>query len=91
MVFEINTLGAISLTLAAWPYFQKQGYGRIVNFISDSVVGMRNLSSYIVSKAALMGATKAFALEGGRIRDISERGWPSSFLLNERSYNARRG
>jgi multifunctional beta-oxidation protein len=63
-VFEVNTLGAISLTLAAWPYFQKQGYGRIVNFISDSVVGMRNLSSYIVSKAALIGATKSFALEG---------------------------
>jgi multifunctional beta-oxidation protein len=63
-VFEVNTLGAISLTLAPWPYFQKQGYGRFVNFISDSVIDVRNLSSYIVSKAALIGVTKAFAFEG---------------------------
>jgi NAD(P)-dependent dehydrogenase (short-subunit alcohol dehydrogenase family) len=63
-LLEVNTLGAISLTLAAWPHFQKQRYGRAINFTSDSVFGMPSSASYIVSKSALIGATKAFALEG---------------------------
>jgi len=63
-LLEINTLGSVSLILAAWPHFKKQGYGRIINSTSDSVFGMPNSASYIVSKAALIGVTKAFALEG---------------------------
>jgi NAD(P)-dependent dehydrogenase (short-subunit alcohol dehydrogenase family) len=63
-LLEINTLGSVSLILAAWPHFQKQVYGRIINSTSDSVFGMPNSASYIVSKAALIGVTKAFALEG---------------------------
>jgi NAD(P)-dependent dehydrogenase (short-subunit alcohol dehydrogenase family) len=65
-LLQINTLGSVSLILAAWPHFQKQGYGRIVIFTSDSVFGMPNSASYIVSKAALIGVTKAFALEGAK-------------------------
>jgi NAD(P)-dependent dehydrogenase (short-subunit alcohol dehydrogenase family) len=63
-LLEVNTLGGISLTLAAWPYFRNQRYGRVVNFTSDSVFGMPMSASYIVSKSALLGSTKAFALEG---------------------------
>ncbi|KAI9734092.1 MAG: hypothetical protein M1818_007030 [Claussenomyces sp. TS43310] len=78
-VLEVNTLGAVSLTLAAWPHFQQQRYGRIVNFISDSVVGMKNLSSYIVSKAALIGATKSFALEGAEFGILVNAVGPVAF------------
>lgn len=63
-ILETNTLGALSLTLAAWPYFQKQKYGRVVFTTSDSVFGMPASASYIVSKSAMIGATKSFALEG---------------------------
>jgi NAD(P)-dependent dehydrogenase (short-subunit alcohol dehydrogenase family) len=63
-VNTLNTLGGISLTLVAWPYFRNQRYGRVVNFTSDSVFGMPMSASYIVSKSALIRSTKAFALEG---------------------------
>ena len=61
---EVNALGPISLIKAAWDLFKLQKYGRVVNFTSDSIFGAADMSPYIVSKGAVIGATKALAAEG---------------------------
>jgi NAD(P)-dependent dehydrogenase (short-subunit alcohol dehydrogenase family) len=63
-VLEVNAIGPMSLIHHAWPHFKKQKYGRVVNFTSDSIFGMRNSSAYVLSKGALVGVNKTLALEG---------------------------
>ncbi|OQV00137.1 hypothetical protein CLAIMM_05675 [Cladophialophora immunda] len=63
-VFEVNALGAIALCHYAWPHMQKQKYGRIINFTSDSVFGMPSSTGYVLSRGAMLGVTKTLALEG---------------------------
>lgn len=66
-VYEVNT--QVHLELGAWALRQlsskNQGY---LIFLSSVVAHTGNLgqANYIVSKAALEGAVKAFALEGGK-------------------------
>ena len=62
--FECNVLGPLSITRAAWPYFKSQNFGRVVNFTSDSMLGMHSASSYTFSKGALFGLNKTLAMEG---------------------------
>jgi NAD(P)-dependent dehydrogenase (short-subunit alcohol dehydrogenase family) len=62
---EVNALGPLLLCRAVWPIFFAQGYGRIVNIASASVLGMPEFAPYIASKASLVGLTKALALEAG--------------------------
>lgn len=61
---EINVLGPIAIMKAAWPHFESQKYGRVVNFASDTIFGIDICAPYEISKSALFGATKAFANEG---------------------------
>jgi NAD(P)-dependent dehydrogenase (short-subunit alcohol dehydrogenase family) len=63
-VFEVNAAAPMALLHYAWPYFQKQSYGRVVNFASDSLFGMPNSMPYVVSRGATFGATRSLALEG---------------------------
>ncbi|RFU33185.1 hypothetical protein B7463_g3199, partial [Scytalidium lignicola] len=63
-ILEVNAIGPMSLIHHAWPHFKKQKYGRVVNFTSDSIFGMRNASAYVLSKGALVGVNKTLALEG---------------------------
>jgi NAD(P)-dependent dehydrogenase (short-subunit alcohol dehydrogenase family) len=63
-VFEVNALGAMTMVHYAWPYFQRQRYGRVINFTSESIFGMPQSTAYVLSKGALVGVTKTLALEG---------------------------
>lgn len=63
-VFEVNALGATALCHFAWPHMQKQKYGRIINFTSDSIFGMPFSTAYVMSRGAMLGVTKTLALEG---------------------------
>lgn len=63
-MFEANTLGPLALTRAAWPHFMKQNYGRVVNFTSDSMLGLPMSAAYTASKGALFGVNKPLATEG---------------------------
>ena len=63
-VFETNVIGPMQVIRAAWPYFTSQSYGRVVNFTSDSLFGMENSAAYVASKGAMLGLTKALAVEG---------------------------
>lgn len=62
--FEANVLAPLSLARAAWPYFKKQQYGRVVNFTSDSILGFPTASTYTFTKGALFGVNKTLAMEG---------------------------
>jgi NAD(P)-dependent dehydrogenase (short-subunit alcohol dehydrogenase family) len=61
---ETNVLGPMQVLRAAWPHFKRQGYGRVVNFTSDSIFGMENSAAYVASKGAILGLTRSLALEG---------------------------
>ncbi|KAF2673620.1 NAD(P)-binding protein [Microthyrium microscopicum] len=62
--FESDVMGPIAVMQAAWPHFQKQKYGRIVNFTSGAIFGMELASTYPTTKGALLGLNKTLAEEG---------------------------
>jgi NAD(P)-dependent dehydrogenase (short-subunit alcohol dehydrogenase family) len=50
---------------AAWPHFVKAGYGRIVNTVSEAMLGgIPELTSYGSAKGAAFGLTRNLATEG---------------------------
>jgi NAD(P)-dependent dehydrogenase (short-subunit alcohol dehydrogenase family) len=66
-MMDVNVYGAIQLTQAALPGMIAQGYGRIVNISSTAGKwASRNRSAYLVSKHALVGLTRAVAIETAR-------------------------
>jgi len=64
-VFDVNFLGSLYVTHAAWPHMRAARYGRIVMSTSSAGLhGLHGLSSYSAAKAALIGLTRALAQEG---------------------------
>jgi NAD(P)-dependent dehydrogenase (short-subunit alcohol dehydrogenase family) len=61
---SVSFMGTVWVTQAAWPHMQKVRYGRIVNTSSASVYGLPGNSAYGAAKAAILGLTRAIALEG---------------------------
>jgi len=64
-VINVNLKGTFNCTKAALPTMIKQKYGKIVNIasIAGTTVGYLGLTHYCASKAAILGFTKAAALE----------------------------
>ncbi|MGC8887382.1 MAG: SDR family NAD(P)-dependent oxidoreductase [Verrucomicrobiia bacterium] len=63
-VMDTNMTGAFLMCRAFVPYMRANGYGRIINLTSImSHVGLPGRSIYAASKSALLGFTKALALE----------------------------
>jgi NAD(P)-dependent dehydrogenase (short-subunit alcohol dehydrogenase family) len=63
-VIEVNFLGPYRLVRAVWPVMKAQGYGRIVNVSSSSLLGFGDRAPYGASKAALIGLTADAAING---------------------------
>jgi NAD(P)-dependent dehydrogenase (short-subunit alcohol dehydrogenase family) len=64
-IFDINFYGSLYVTHAAYPRMREAGYGRIVVSTSNAGLhGLHGLSAYAASKAALIGLTRALAIEG---------------------------
>ncbi len=61
---DVNLMGAIWCSRAAWPQMKKQGYGRIVNITSSSMTGFANQAAYAASKGGVWSLTRALAAEG---------------------------
>jgi NAD(P)-dependent dehydrogenase (short-subunit alcohol dehydrogenase family) len=61
---DVSFMGAVWVSQAAWPHMQSARYGRIVNTSSASVYGLPGNSAYGAAKAAILGLTRAIALEG---------------------------
>jgi NAD(P)-dependent dehydrogenase (short-subunit alcohol dehydrogenase family) len=63
-MFDVHVMGAVHCIRAALPQMKANGRGRIVNIASTAgLIGYRNVSAYVAAKHALVGLTKALALE----------------------------
>jgi NAD(P)-dependent dehydrogenase (short-subunit alcohol dehydrogenase family) len=64
-MMEVHYLGTVHVTRAAWPHLVDAGYGRIVNTTSVAVLGfVPKATSYAGGKGAVLGFTRALALQG---------------------------
>lgn len=64
-MFNTHFTSAWVVSQAAWPHMLRQRYGRIVNSLSSAGLwGMPNNAHYCAAKGALVGLTKALAIEG---------------------------
>lgn len=67
LVYDVHLNGAYKLTRAAWPYFKKQKYGRIVNTASPAgLYGNFGQANYSAAKSALIGFAETLAKEGAK-------------------------
>lgn len=68
LIYEVHMKGVYSLTRAAWPYMSEQKYGRLVNVSSPSgLFGTFGQVNYSAMKSAVLGFTRAIALEGKKL------------------------
>ncbi len=66
-VMSVNLMGAVLASQAALPDMLALGWGRIVNVASTAALeGYPYVSAYVASKHALLGLTRALAVEVGR-------------------------
>jgi 3-oxoacyl-[acyl-carrier protein] reductase len=68
-VMNVVTYGVLNCSRAVLDHMSNQGWGRIINIISDAGrVGEPRLATYSMAKAGVTGLTKALAKEMGRYR-----------------------
>ena len=66
LLMKVMVYGSFWLTRDAFPAMKARGWGRIVNMGSiHSVIASPNKSAYTAAKHAVLGLTRAAALEGG--------------------------
>ena len=66
-VMDVHLRGTFKTTKAAWPYFLKQRYGRIVNTTSTSgIYGNFGQANYAAAKLGILGFSRALAREGAK-------------------------
>jgi NAD(P)-dependent dehydrogenase (short-subunit alcohol dehydrogenase family) len=64
-MIDVHYFGTLFVTRAAWPHFVKAGYGRVVNTVSEAMLGgIPELTSYGAAKGAVFGLTRNLATEG---------------------------
>ena len=66
-VIAVHLRGTYKITKAAWPYFLKQKYGRVVNTTSTSgIYGNFGQANYAAAKLGILGFSRAIAREGAK-------------------------
>ena len=66
-MFDLNVLSAVEASRAALPHMTARGFGRIVNIASTAgLKGYGYISAYVTAKHAVVGLTKALAVELAR-------------------------
>ncbi|KAH8884784.1 NAD(P)-binding protein [Thozetella sp. PMI_491] len=66
-VMNVHARGTYKTAKAAWPYFLKQKYGRVINTTSTSgIYGNFGQANYSAAKCAILGLSRALALEGAK-------------------------
>ncbi len=65
-VMSVNVKGSWLCTKAVFPYMKKQGSGKIINLSSETFfTGSHGFVHYVASKGAIVGLTRALAIELG--------------------------
>ena len=66
-MLDVHFFGALHVTRAAWPHFVRAGYGRVVNTVSEAMLGgFPEMTSYASAKGAVFGLTRTLSTEGLR-------------------------
>jgi NAD(P)-dependent dehydrogenase (short-subunit alcohol dehydrogenase family) len=86
-LFAINVTGAFALCRALIPEMVERGFGRVINVASNAgLTGYAYSSAYCASKHAMVGLTRAIALEiartGVTINCVCP-GWVNTRMLDE--------
>jgi NAD(P)-dependent dehydrogenase (short-subunit alcohol dehydrogenase family) len=64
---DLNLMGTVNCIHAVLPQMKAAGWGRVVNVASTAgLIGYRYVSAYVAAKHAVVGLTKALALEVAR-------------------------
>lgn len=67
IIMDVHVHGAMKCTRAAWPYFRKQRYGKVINTSSSSgLFGNFGQCNYAAAKMALVGFNETLAKEGAK-------------------------
>lgn len=67
LICAVHVKGSYKTTRAAWPYFRKQKYGRVVNTSSAAgLFGSFGQTNYSAAKLAMVGFTETLAKEGAK-------------------------
>jgi NAD(P)-dependent dehydrogenase (short-subunit alcohol dehydrogenase family) len=79
-MIDVHFFGTLFVTRAAWPHFVQAGYGRVVNTVSEAMLGgIPELTSYGAAKGAVFGLTRNLATEGAplgiRVNAIAPRAY----------------
>lgn len=66
-IINVHLTGPFRTTRAAWPYFKKQRFGKVLNTSSSSgLFGNFGQSNYAAAKMALVGFSETLAREGAK-------------------------
>lgn len=67
IIMDVHVHGTMKTARAAWPFFKKQRYGKIINTSSSSgLFGNFGQSNYAAAKMAVVGFTETLAKEGAK-------------------------
>lgn len=67
LIFKVHVKGSYKCARAAWPYFRKQKYGRVINTASAAgLFGNFGQANYSAAKLAMVGFTETLAKEGAK-------------------------
>ncbi|MGO9385668.1 MAG: SDR family NAD(P)-dependent oxidoreductase [Mycobacterium sp.] len=77
---DVHYYGTLYVTRAAWPHFVRAGYGRVVNTVSEVMLGgMPGVVPYGSAKGAVFALTRGLAVEaaahGIRVNAIAPRAY----------------
>jgi multifunctional beta-oxidation protein len=65
VIHQVHLFGTYACSKAAWPYFLKQKYGRVLNTTSTSgIYGNFGQANYASAKCGILGFSKSLMLEG---------------------------
>ena len=72
LIMTVHVKGAYKCARAAWPYFRKQKYGRVINTASAAgLFGSFGQCNYSAAKLAQVGFTETLAKEGAKYNIIA--------------------